>query len=96
GNAGEANWGGFELVGTFVGVTGSGVRIESIDYDGEDVFLTWTSAPGALYTIEASQDLQSWTTLFSDLNAAAAPATTTSQLVDSPIVPAKYYRVTRQ
>ena len=96
GNAGEANWGGFELVGTFVGVTGSGVRIESIDYDGEDVFLTWTSAPGALYTIEASQDLQSWTTLFSDLNAAAVPATTTSQLVDSPIVPAKYYRVTRQ
>ncbi|MGD1979800.1 MAG: hypothetical protein PVJ98_10425 [Akkermansiaceae bacterium] len=98
GNSGEANWGGFELMGALPGVTGTGVAIQAIDYDGEDVFLTWTSTPGASYTIETSTNLEpdSWTAIFTDLNAAAAPATTTTQLVDSPVDSAKYYRVIRQ
>lgn len=95
GNSGEANWGGFELEGALPGVVGTEVRIESIDYDGEDVFLTWTSTPGATYNIEATQDFINWTTLFTNLSAAPSPATTTTQLVDSPTESAKFYRVVR-
>ena len=96
GNSGEANWGGFELVGNLPGASGAGLSIQSITYDGEDVTLTWTSAPGATYDIEASTNLKDWIPIVTGLNAAAGPATTTSQIVDSPIVPAKYYRIVEQ
>lgn len=96
GNSGEANWSGFELLGSLPGVSGAEVAILSIDYDGEDVFLTWSSSPGAIYTIESSGDLQSWTILFTDLNAAASPATTTTQLVDTPSEATRFYRVISQ
>jgi len=98
GNSGEANWGGFEIKGALPGASQGGIVIQNIDYDGEDVFLTWTSTPGALYNIEASTDLQpeNWTPILTGVNAAGAPATTTTQLVDTPGESIKFYRVVQQ
>lgn len=96
GNSGEANWGGFELMGALPGASAGALAIQTLDYDGEDVFLTWNSSPGASYTIEASTNLNDWTPILTDINAAASPATTTSQLVDSPAETTKFYRVVQQ
>jgi len=97
GNSGEANWGGFELMGALPGAGANGLAIQSVEYDGEDVFLTWRSVPGAIYTIESSTTLNDdWVPMVTDLPAAAAPATTTTQLVDSPGETKKFYRVTLQ
>ncbi|MDB4488305.1 hypothetical protein N9042_00905 [bacterium] len=96
GNSGEANWGGFELVGNLPGASGAGLNIEAITYDGEDVTLTWTSIPGATYNIEASSNLSDWSPISTGINAAAGPATTTSQIVDTTFDAAKFYRVVEQ
>lgn len=96
GNSGEANWGGFEIVGALPGASGGELAIQTLDYDGEDVFLTWNSTPGVIYTIEASTNLNDWTSILADINGAASPATTTSQLVDSPAETTKFYRVVQQ
>lgn len=96
GNSGEANWGGFELRGALPGAPGGELLIENIDYDGENVFLTWTSVPGTTYDIEASTDLVNWTPILSGIPAAGAPATTTTQLVDETAETKKFYRVVPQ
>ena len=96
GLSGEANWGGFELVGSFPGASSGELVIQVIDYDGEDVFLTWTSSPGVLYNIEASTDLENWAAILTGISGAVAPATTTTQLVDTPAETTKFYRVVPQ
>lgn len=61
-----------------------------------DVTLTWNSVEGGTYTMEASTDLSTWTTLSSSLTAASGSvATSTIDTAAASGVPRKFYRVTR-
>lgn len=59
------------------------------------VEITWTSIPEQSYTIETSEDLDTWTESMSQIDAAASPATTTTLMIDAPSSEADkiFYRV---
>ena len=59
------------------------------------VEITWTSIPGQSYTIETSEDLDTWTKGMSRIDAAASPASTTTHMIDLPSSEADkiFYRV---
>ncbi|YCM46895.1 sialate O-acetylesterase (plasmid) [Verrucomicrobiaceae bacterium 227] len=51
---------------------------------GNAVELTWKSVPGKSYTIETSGDLSNWSQSESQIEAATAPASTTTHTLDAP------------
>lgn len=60
-----------------------------------EVEITWTSTPGQSYTIETSEDLDTWTENMSQIDAAVSPATTTTLIIDLPTseIEKMFYRV---
>jgi len=94
GNSGEANWGGFQLL--YSGSSLDGLSVTDIVVtENDSIELTWTSRPGKSYTVEASSELENWVDLLTEIDAAAAPATATTVIVDRPAAneTKKHYRV---
>ncbi len=62
---------------------------------GNAIEITWTSVPGNSYAIEASEDLMNWSEIEPQIDAAIAPASTTTQIVAQPApeVDKMFYRV---
>ena len=89
------------------GLTETWSGIPSVNTSTGDVTLTWSSVEGGTYTVQASDDLNTWTTLSASVSAPAntvlpAPAkviTTTTVLDSAAALPAnhtrRFYRVTR-
>ncbi len=61
------------------------LEITQFQFASEDtISLTWTSAPGASYTIETSSNLEIWSELVTQIDGANAPATSTTHVVNLP------------
>lgn len=76
-------------------IGGSAVKFESATFDATQrtITLTWTSSADSKYTIEASEDLKSWSVVRADVPG-AANRTTYSEKIDA-AKRAKFYRVRR-
>jgi hypothetical protein len=72
------------------------IQAPAIDPASDSVTLTWSSVDGGTYKVEASSNLQSWTTLNPAIPATPGSTSTPfTESISTQANPKRFYKVTR-